>query len=204
MGLYDDRILPWLVDRVMANEDLLEYRTRVVGAAHGRVLEIGIGSGLNLPFYGPDVTGVLGIEPSQSLIDKAAQRASGSRRPVSFLHASAEEIPLEAGSVDTVVTTWTLCSIPDIAGALREMRRVLKPGGELLFAEHGQAPDRWVARWQDWLTPGWKPIAGGCHLNRPIGSLIREAGFRTTDLQTGYAPGPRPFTFMYEGRATPA
>ena len=118
--------------------------------AQGRVLEIGIGSGLNLPFYGPDVTDVLGIEPSQGLIDKAASRASRSRRRISFLHASAEVIPLETGSVDTVVTTWTLCSIPDIEGALREMRRVLKPGGELLFAEHGQAPDRWVARWQDW------------------------------------------------------
>ncbi|KMO43007.1 phospholipid methyltransferase [Methylobacterium variabile] len=204
MGFYGDRILPWLVDRVMANKDLLGYRTRVVGAARGRVLEIGIGSGLNLPFYGPDVTDVLGIEPSQGLIDKAASRSSRSRRRISFLHASAEVIPLETRSVDTVVTTWALCSIPDIEGALREMRRVLKPGGELLFAEHGQAPDRWVARWQDCLTPGWKPIAGGCHLNRPIAGLIQEAGFRTTDLRTGYAPGPRPFTFMYEGRAVPA
>src|ERR1700712_4191675 len=162
MSFYGDRILPWLVDRAMANEDLLAYRRRVVGAAWGRVLEIGIGSGLNLPFYGPDVTSILGIKPSQTLIDLALMRAGTARRTVSFLHASAEEIPLEAGSVDTVVTTWTLCSIPDAAAALAEMRRVLKPGGDLLFAEHGQAPDRWVARWQDWLTPAWKPIAGGC------------------------------------------
>jgi len=204
MSFYGNRVLPWLLDRVMANEDLLAYRRRVVGAARGRVLEIGIGSGLNLAFYGPAVTSILGIEPSQALIDLATIRAGTARRTVSFLHASAEEIPMEAGSVDTVVTTWTLCSIGDAAAALAEMRRVLKPGGELLFAEHGHAPDAWVARWQDWLTPAWKPFAGGCHLNRPIARLIQEAGFKTSDLRTGYAPGPRPFTFMYEGRAVPA
>lgn len=204
MGFYGDHVVPWLVDRAMANEDLLEYRRRVVRAAQGRVLEIGIGSGHNLPFYGPSVTEILGIEPSQALIDKARQRARATHRTVSFLQGSAEAIPLDAGSVNSVVTTWTLCSIPDVGAALAEMRRVLKPGGELLFVEHGKAPDPWVARWQDWLTPAWKPLAGGCHLNRPIGDLIRRTGFRTTDLRTGFAPGPRPFTFMYEGRACPA
>ncbi|MER2265317.1 class I SAM-dependent methyltransferase [Methylobacterium oxalidis] len=204
MGFYGDHILPWLVDRAMANDDLVDYRRRVVGAAYGRVLEIGIGSGLNLPFYGPDVTGVLGLEPSQGLIDRARHRASGSRRPVTFLHGSAESIPLENGSVDTVVTTWTLCSIPDVATALGEMRRVLRPGGELLFVEHGRAPEVGVVLWQDWLTPAWRPLAGGCHLNRPIRDLVQAAGFRVADLRTGYAPGPRPITFMYEGRARAA
>jgi ubiquinone/menaquinone biosynthesis C-methylase UbiE len=122
---------------------------------------------------------------------------------VTFLQRSAEDIPQETASVDTVVTTWTLCSIADAPAALAEMRRVLKPGGSLLFVEHGRAPDRGVARLQDWLTPAWRPIAGGCHLNRPIAELVSESGFRLIDLRTGYAPGPRPFTFMYEGAAAP-
>ena len=204
MGFYRDHVVPWLIDRAMANEELLDYRRRVVGAARGRVLEIGIGSGHNLPFYGPGVTGILGIEPSQRLISQARQRANATKQIVDFLHGSAEAIPLEAGSIDAIVTTWTLCSIPDVAAALGEMRRVLKSDGELLFVEHGHAPDRPVARLQDLLTPAWQHIAGGCHLNRPIEALIQAAGFRTTELRTGYAPGPRPFTFMYEGRARPA
>jgi ubiquinone/menaquinone biosynthesis C-methylase UbiE len=120
---------------------------------------------------------------------------------VSMLQGTAEAIPLETASVDTVVTTWTLCSIPDVTAALAEMRRVLKPGGALLVVEHGRAPDAAVARWQDRLTPLWKPIAGGCHLNRKIDALIHDAGFAVTDLRAGYMRGPRPFTFMYEGRA---
>jgi ubiquinone/menaquinone biosynthesis C-methylase UbiE len=202
MGFYNDTILPWLLDQAMRKKDLVAYRQRVVGAAQGRVLEVGIGSGLNLPFYGPEVAEIIGLEPSQALIDMASRRARASGRSVSFLSGSAEAIPLEAGSVDTVVTTWTLCSIPDARAALAEMRRVLKPGGDLLFVEHGRAPDRWVARWQDWLTPVWKSLAGGCHLNRPIADLIGRAGFGIVDLRTGYADrGPRPFTFMYEGLA---
>ena len=204
MSFYGDRILPRLLDRVMASDDLLAYRRRAVGSARGRVLEIGIGSGLNLPFYGPGVTGILGIDPSRTLLDRARRRAGAVGRAVVLLHGSAERIPLEAASVDTVVTTWTLCSIPDVAAALAEMCRVLRPGGELLFVEHGRSSERAVARWQDLITPAWKPLAGGCHLNRPIATLVREAGFRSVECRTGYAPGPRPFTFMYEGRALPA
>jgi ubiquinone/menaquinone biosynthesis C-methylase UbiE len=118
-----------------------------------------------------------------------------------MLQGTAEAIPLEAASVDTVVTTWTLCSIPNVTAALADMRRVLKPNGMLLFVEHGKAPDAAVARWQDRLTPLWKPIAGGCHLNRKIDALIRDAGFAIMDIQAGYMRVPRPFTFMYEGRA---
>ena len=123
--------------------------------------------------------------------------------PVSFLEASAEAIPLDKHSVDTIVTTWTLCSIPQAATALAEMRRVLRPGGKLLFVEHGLAPDETVRRWQDWLTPAWRRISGGCHLNRLIRSMIEGAGFRIDRIETGYIPGPKPMTFMYEGSARP-
>jgi ubiquinone/menaquinone biosynthesis C-methylase UbiE len=201
MGLYNDVVLPRLIDRSMRNKELAKYRRRIAGAAHGRVLEVGIGSGLNLPFYGSTVTEIIGLEPSQSLIEIASQRAKASDKPISFLTTSAEAIPLDTGSVDAVVTTWTMCSIPDARAALAEMRRVLRPGGDLLFVEHGRAPDPWVVRFQDWLTPVWRPLAGGCHLNRPMADLITGAGFRIQDLRMGYAPGPKPFTFLYEGRA---
>jgi ubiquinone/menaquinone biosynthesis C-methylase UbiE len=205
MGLYNDVVLPRLLDHAMRKEDLVGYRQRVVSAARGRVLEVGIGSGLNLPFYGPGVTEIIGLEPSQVLINMASRRARASGKAVSFLPGSAGAIPLESGSMDTVVTTWTMCSISNLETALAEMRRVLKPGGDLLFVEHGRAPDRWVVRLQDWITPAWRPLAGGCHLNRPIADLIGSAGFRVIDLRTGYAPrGPRPFTFMYEGLARQA
>ena len=126
---------------------------------------------------------------------------SASRTPVSFLEASAETIPLDDRTVDTVVTTWTLCSIPQAAAALLEMRRVLRPGGRLLFVEHGLAPDEGVRWWQDRLTPVWRSISGGCHLNRPIQAMIEAAGFRVDRIETGYMPGLKPMTFMYEGSA---
>jgi ubiquinone/menaquinone biosynthesis C-methylase UbiE len=201
MGFYGDVVLPFLLDRAMRNEDLVPYRRRVIGCARGRVLEIGIGSGLNLPFYGPAATEIIGIEPSRRLVALASRQPRAPGMRVTFLQRSAEDIPLDTADVDTVVTTWTLCSIPDAATALSEIRRVLKPGGCLLFVEHGRAPDRGVARLQNWLTPAWKPIAGGCHLNRPIADLISRSGFRISELRTGYAPGPRPFTYMYEGAA---
>lgn len=168
------------------------------------MLEVGIGSGLNLPFYGSAVTEIIGLEPSQRLIGMVSERTRETGKTVSFLPASAEAIPLDRGSIDTVVTTWTMCSILDAKAALAEIRRVLKPGGDLLFVEHGRAPDPWVMHLQDWLTPAWKPIAGGCHLNRPIADLITGLGFRLHDLRTGYAPGPKPFTFLHEGRARAA
>ena len=132
----------------------------------------------------------------------AREAANGVAFPVTVIQERAEAAPLETGSVDTVVSTWTLCSIPDIGRALSEMRRVLKPDGQLLFAEHGLSPDRSVRRWQGSLTPLWKCCAGGCHLNCPIARLIEGAGFRCTSLETGYAKGPRPMAFMYEGRAS--
>src|SRR5438445_9467375 len=203
MGFYSDIILPRLCDLAMRNKQLVPYRERVIGAAEGRVLEIGVGSGKNLPFYRPPVREVLALEPAPRLVAMARSASHAASMPVSFLEASAEAIPLDEHSVDTIVTTWTLCSIPQASTALAEMRRVLRPGGKLVFAEHGQAPDAGVRWWQDRLTPLWRRIGGGCHLNRPIRSMIEGAGFRIDRIETGYIPGPRPMTFMYEGSARP-
>jgi ubiquinone/menaquinone biosynthesis C-methylase UbiE len=201
MGFYQNQVVPLLTSLSMRNENLAAYRQRVVPEATGRVLEIGIGAGLNLPLYSPKIVQqVIGLEPSPKLLEMA-RRVERHGLSVDFVEGSAEEIPLENASVDTVVTTWTLCTIPDPDSALRQMRRVLKPGGHLLFVEHGRASDPNVVWWQDRLTPIWKRIGGGCHLNRPISSLIAGAGFRLERLKTSYMPGPKPMTFMYEGSA---
>lgn len=201
MGFYNDVILPRLCDLAMRNRRLLPYRERIVGLAEGRVLEVGVGSGLNLPFYRDTVDQLLALEPSPRLIEMARRAAMA--KQVTLLEGSAEAIPLDDHSIDTVVTTWTLCTIPAAIAALGEMRRVLRPGGRLLFVEHGLAPDRNVRWWQDHLTPAWRVISGGCHLNRPIGTMIESATFRIDHLATGYAPGPKPMTFLYEGSARP-
>jgi ubiquinone/menaquinone biosynthesis C-methylase UbiE len=203
MGFYNNVILPRLCHLVMRNRSLVPYRERVIASAEGRVLEIGIGSGLNLPFYGPHVREIVGLEPAPRLIAMARQVAERIPMPVTFMEESAAAIPLDDNAVDTVVMTWTLCTIPQADRALSEMRRVLKPNGRLLFVEHGLAPDDGVRRWQDWLTPAWKRISGGCHLNRPIQSMIESAGFRFDRLQTAYMPGPKPMSFIYEGSARP-
>lgn len=203
MGFYSDVILPKLCDFAMRNKQLVPFRERVIGAAEGRVLEIGAGSGLNLPFYRPPAREVLALEPAPRLVTMARGASRGASIPVSLLEASAEAIPLGDHSVDTIVTTWTMCSIPHATTALAEMRRVLRPGGKLLFVEHGRSPDEGVRRWQDRLTPAWRRISGGCHLNRPIRSMIEDAGFRIDRIETGYMPGPKPMTFMYEGSARP-
>lgn len=201
MGLYSDVVLPRLCHLAMGNRRLLPYRRRVVGRAAGRVLEIGCGSGLNLPLYGPAVRELVALEPAAALIGMAQRPARSVAMPVAFIAGSAEAVPLPSESVDTVVATWTLCSIARVADALLEMRRVLRPGGRLLFVEHGRAPDASVRRWQDRLTPAWRRISGGCHLNREIPALIEAGGFRIERLETGYMPGPRPMTYMYEGFA---
>jgi ubiquinone/menaquinone biosynthesis C-methylase UbiE len=201
MGFYQDQILPHVIDLAMRQRNLAAYRSRVVPAAEGRVLEIGIGSGLNLPFYSQKAELVIGLDPSPKLLSMARHTGRPASGPVEFVEGSAEAIPLEDRSVDTVVTTWTLCSIPDAPRSLCEMRRVLKPGGRLLFVEHGRAPDPSVRWWQDRLTPAWKRIGGGCHLNRAIGTLIDGAGFQFERIATDYMRGPRPMSFMYEGSA---
>ena len=203
MGFYQNQIVPLLIDLAMRQRNLAAYRNRVVSAAEGHVLEIGIGSGRNLPFYSRKVARVIGLDPSPKLLSMARANLRADLGLCEFIEGSAEAIPLQNESVDTVVTTWTLCSIPDAHQALRETRRILRPGGRLLFVEHGRAPDPGVRRWQDHLTPVWKRLGGGCHLNRPIEKLIEGAGFQFDRFESGYMHGPNPMTFMYEGSAHP-
>jgi ubiquinone/menaquinone biosynthesis C-methylase UbiE len=203
MGFYQNQIIPLLIDLTMRQRNLAAYRSRVVPAAGGRVLEIGIGSGLNLPFYSRSVKNLIGLDPSPKLLAMARGKLPPDLSPIELVEGSAEAIPLENGSIDTVVTTWTLCSIPDAGRALREMSRVLKPTGRLLFVEHGLAPDPNVRWWQDHMTPVWRRLGGGCHLNRAIKLLIEDAGFQFERFETGYMRGPKPMTFMYEGSARP-
>jgi ubiquinone/menaquinone biosynthesis C-methylase UbiE len=201
MGFYENHVVPRLVNLAMRNGELVPYRRRLISLAQGRVLEIGVGSGLNLPLYTNHATEILGLEPHPKLLEMASQKVE--HIPTKLIEAWAESIPLEDHSIDTVVTSWTLCTIPDVSAALSEMRRILKPTGQLLLVEHGLAPDEKVRRWQHRLTPVWKRIAGGCHLDRPIAELVRNAGFRIDRLETGYMRGPKPMTFMYEAIATP-
>jgi len=201
MAFYENRILPALIHLAMRQRNLASYRQRVIPQASGAVLEIGVGSGLNFPYYSRNVEQIVALDTSPRLLGMAERAASENWPPVELLEASAEDIPLPDGGIDTVVTTWTLCSIPDVDRALREMRRVLKPNGRLLFVEHGLSPDASVRRWQDRITPAWKRLGGGCHLNRNISELIERAGFTIERLATGYMKGPKPMTFMYEGRA---
>jgi ubiquinone/menaquinone biosynthesis C-methylase UbiE len=203
MGFYSEVVLPKLCHLAMRNRRFLPYRERVIGAAEGRVLEIGVGSGLNLPFYRAQAREILGLEPMPQLIAMARRAVAASPPRVVLIEGSAESIPLDDRSIDTVVTTWTLCTIPDAFMALAEISRVLQPGGRLLFVEHGLAPDARVRSWQNFLTPAWKRVSGGCHLNRPVGKMIESAGFKLDRIEMGYAPGPRPFTFFYEGSARP-
>jgi ubiquinone/menaquinone biosynthesis C-methylase UbiE len=204
MGFYSRWILPQVIELTMRQKNFGPFRERTAGAAHGRVLEIGIGSGLNLSSFRPDIETVYGVDPSAELLAKASQRVAEVGFPVRLLEASSEKLPLEDKSFDTVVMTFTLCSIPDTGAALHEIRRVLKPEGELLFTEHGRAPDRDVMLWQDRITPVWKRIGGGCHLNRKVDDLIQAAGFRLERLSAGYQKfAPRPFSFFYEGVARP-
>jgi len=202
MSFYRERILPHLIQMSMNQSHFEPYRRRVAGAARGRVLEIGVGSGLNLPLYPPDAT-IVGLDPSTKLLSMARAVAARHARSIELIEGTAESIPLPDHSVDTIVTTWTMCSIPNLPAALSEARRVLKADGRLLFAEHGRSPEANVERWQNRLTPLWKRIGGGCHLNRSIDAVITDAGFRIASLHTGYMKGPKPMTFMYEGEASP-
>ena len=203
MNLYERYVLPRLVDLAMRNRASAAERARAIPRAAGIVLEVGIGSGLNLPFYGEAVERIYGIDPRRELWALAQRRSARASSPVEFIHASAERIPMDDGSIDTVVMTWTLCSIPDASLALLEMKRVLKPTGQLIFVEHGRASDPRVVAWQDRLNPVWRRVAGGCNLNRKIDALILGAGFQLTECEQGYGTGPRPMTYLYRGVARP-
>ena len=193
-----------MIDLAMRNEETTRLREKWLPAASGDVLEIGIGSGLNLPFYSPQVQSIYGVDPSIELQRMARTKASAMAVQVNFLTQSAEEpLPLHDASIDAVVVTWSLCSIPNPSRALLEVRRVLKINGRLIFIEHGRAPDPGVVAWQDRITPAWKWIGGGCHLNRKIDELIAAAGFRIAELETCYLPGPRLLTYTYQGLALP-
>lgn len=202
MGLYDRYLLPHLIDFACGMGEVMQARAQLVPQAHGRVLEIGIGSGLNLEFYdAAKVSAIVGVDPSAAMQRLAKARAARIDIPVQMIALELGQIQAADASFDSIVCTFTLCTIPDAVAALREMRRVLKPGGRLLFCEHGQSPEPSVLRWQNRLTPLWKPLAGGCHLNRDIAALIDTAGFRIGQLQNRYLQGPRPMTYLYQGWA---
>ncbi len=204
MGFYAQYVLPRLIDLSMRNKEAARLRAEWIPHARGEVLEIGIGSGLNLPFYSPEVQRVYGVDPSVELQRMARKRVAARRLPVEFLSQSAEEpLPLPNESVDTVVVTWTICSIPNVDQALQQMKRVLRPSGHLIFLEHGRSPDPSVVAWQDRLTPLWKTFTGGCHLNRKVDELITAAGFQIAELKTCYLSGPRPMSYIYQGFAQP-
>lgn len=202
MGIYTKYVLPRFIDLAMRNKDTARLRAEWIPRAHGDVLEVGIGSGLNLAFYSSDVQRVYGVDPSAELQRMARKRTTGRPVNVEFLSQSAAEpLPIPDKSIDTVVVTWTLCSIADPPKALQQMKRVLKPGGRLMFIEHGRAPDSGVAVWQDRLTPIWKRIGGGCRLNLKIDEMLAKAGFQIDELRTFYLAGPRPMTYTYQGLA---
>ncbi|HBD99958.1 MAG: class I SAM-dependent methyltransferase [Gemmatimonadetes bacterium] len=205
MGLYGKYVLPRVVHLACSARPNMRQREKLVPLASGRVLEVGMGSGLNLPFYDARrVTKVWGLEPSPEMSKMASAAVEAVAFDVEFVSAGGEQIPLDSESFDTVLMTFTLCTIPDAERALREIARVLKRGGQLLFCEHGAAPDAGVRRWQNRINPLWRRLAGGCHLNRDIPGLIRRGGFEITRMDTMYIPGWRPASFNYWGAAAKA
>jgi ubiquinone/menaquinone biosynthesis C-methylase UbiE len=206
MGLYDRYVLPVLLNAAMGTKPIRYQRRKVVPRAQGRVLEIGFGAGHNLPFYDASkVTHLWALEPSKEMRQRAAERVAQSSIPLEFLDLPSEQIPLGSEEADTVLVTYTLCTIPDVMAALSEMRRVLKPQGRMIFCEHGEAPDANVKRWQDRITPVWKSLCGNCHVGRQIPKLIEDSGFRITGMETMYLPGtPRFAGFNYWGDAVKA
>ena len=202
MGFYEDQVVPRFTDLVMSRSELTPIRARVAASLDGDVLEVGFGSGLNVPHYPPAVNQVQAVDPATVGRRLAAKRVASSGVPVKYVDLDGQALSLPSASVDHVLTTWTLCSIPDVDRALSEIRRVLRPGGLFHFVEHGRSPDRKVAGWQDRLTPFQRRVAGGCHLNRPIDRLIRNSGLELIRMENYYAKGPRAFGYMFEGVAT--
>lgn len=204
MSFYEDRVLPHLINWACSTSPQRKQRAKVVHLARGDVLEVGFGSGLNLPFYAADkVRKIFALEPSEGMRRKAQPNVAASSLDVEFIDLPGEQIPLASGSVDSVLVTYTLCTIPDAITALEGMRRVLKPGGQLIFCEHGAAPDADVRKWQHRLNGGWSRFAGGCNMNRDIVGLIEGGGFEITMDERMYLPGPRILNYNFWGTATP-
>ncbi|MAT93613.1 MAG: SAM-dependent methyltransferase [Halioglobus sp.] len=203
MGVYEKYLLPRIIACACGTKPIMKQREKVVPLARGTVLEIGIGSGLNLPYYdSTQVQRVIGLDPSESSWKLAASRAAALDFEVDFIGLPGEEIPLDAASVDTVLVTYSLCTIPDPVAALQGMCRVLRPGGKLVFCEHGKATDSAVRKWQDRINPLWRSVCGGCNLNRDIPQLLERGGFQVAHMDTSYLPGtPRFAGFNYWGSA---
>lgn len=202
MSWYEDHLLPRLTNLACSGKPTQKQRQKIVPRASGDVLEIGFGSGLNLPFYdGARVRRIWGLEPSDGMRRLAEERISETDLDIQLLDAPGEEIPLEDSSVDTVLVTYTLCTIPDVAAALSAMHRVLKPGGRLLYCEHGKAPDTGVLKWQERLNPGWRRFSGGCNMYRDIPALLDASGFAIEDDEQMYIPGLRILSYNYWGAA---
>ena len=202
MGFYAKYILPVCLDKACGVGPVTKQRAKIIPLAKGRVLEVGIGSGLNLPHYNPaQVERVIGVDPDDHIWTRSQRRRNTADFPVERIGLSGENIPMESDSVDTLVITYSLCTIPDPVQALREMRRILKSDGEILFCEHGRAPDHNIAKWQKRIDPFWSKLAGGCQSGRDIPSLITQAGLKTIELDQFYIPGPRVLSYNYWGRA---
>ena len=200
MNFYEHYIVPRITNYLCGHKTFTEQRKKIVPLAKGHVLEIGFGSGLNLGFYDPArVRRVWGLDPSAAMWQMTD--TVGMPFEVEYIQASAESIPLDRASADTILVTYTLCSVPNIIEALKDMRRVLKPGGKLLFCEHGAAPDADVRRWQDRLNPVWSKLTGGCNLNRSIPTLLEQGGFKIQAVDTMFLPVWKPAAFNYWGSA---
>lgn len=202
MGIYAKHIMPACLDMACGTKPILKQREKVVPYAAGVVLEIGIGSGQNLPYYNPDkVTKIIGVDPDDHIWKRSAARREASPIEIERIGLSGEDIPLEDNTADSVVVTYALCTIPDPVRALLEMKRIVKPGGLIYFSEHGQAPDAAVHKWQKRIDPLWRKLAGGCHSGRNIPEYFHEAGLNIDDLQQRYIPGPKVLSYNYWGTA---
>jgi len=202
MGFYRDQILPRLTHLMMSTKETTRQRGQALAGVAGDVLELGIGSGLNLPHYPPGVRLVVGVEPSVTAARMAEERIQKAGFPVEIVSGEAETLAVEEGRFDAVVSTFTLCTIPDVAGALATVQRALKPGGRFFFLEHGLSREPRVQKWQRRLEPLQKRVGGGCHLTRDPRALIESAGFAVSGLETFYAEGPKAFAFLYRGVGT--
>lgn len=205
MSFYNQHIMPRLINGVCGMSQFSDQRQKVVPLAEGLVVEVGIGSGLNLPYYDAGkVSKVIGVDPDEQMWKAGFDRVRRSAVPVERVGLSGEQIPMDKHMADTVLVTYSLCTIPDAVAALHEMRRILKPGGRLLFLEHGAAPEASVRKWQARIDPVWKWLAGGCHSGRPIPKLLEQAGWKIDEMAEGYISGPKPLAYNYWGSAIAA